>query len=229
MLEMQFLITHCGIYSMIQPMRFIRIVWDSLLILTLTSLVLERSRRNLPPTVWARRDWESTSLTFHLQPSEPVVSGEGDQTCGVTASPRRQAGGERSLCSFLCGNDKTTAEWTRPRNPVTSSREPAEKQRNHHDMIQKKEEKGKETIAPCGWKHLGVRTHVRQLDVWVNSRVTLRRFVHWRNCDYFQLDHVIVCVILCPALWKGWTQKYFADQWRLTFWKFPLGLIGMLD
>lgn len=138
-------------------MRFIRIVWDSVLILTLKSLVLERSRRNLPPTVGACRDWESTSLTFHLQPSEPVVSGEGDQTCGVTASPWRQDGGERTLCSFLCGNSKTTAEWTRPRNPVTSSREPAEKRRNHHDMIQKK--RGERKGNDCTMR---MKTHVSE-------------------------------------------------------------------
>lgn len=108
------------------------IVSESVLLVTRRSPALAHSRQFLPLRVGACRGWESTSLPLPLPWGGPVVSEEEDQTCGATASPWRQGGGEKSLRSFLCRIHGRTVESTQPRYPATASHDPTERWRRHH-------------------------------------------------------------------------------------------------
>lgn len=146
----------------------IHIVSESVVVFTQRSPALERSRRIPPLRDGACRGWESTSLPLPLPPSGPVVYGEGDQTCGATASPQHQGGGERSPGSCLCRIDERTVESTPPRHPATTSHYPTERwSALHHKIIQNTEvEKEIKMIAPCRANHrtLWMRTDVRRPD-----------------------------------------------------------------
>lgn len=118
----------------------IHIVSESVLLVTQRSPALEHSRQFLPLRVGACRGLESTSLPLPLLRGGPVVSGAEDRTCGVTASLRRQGGGEKSLRSFLCRIHGRTAESTQPRYPATASHDPTERRGvHHHKTIQNTE------------------------------------------------------------------------------------------
>lgn len=156
----------------------IHIVSESVLAVTLRSPAREHSRQILPLRVGACRGWESTGLPLPLLPSGPVVSGEGDQTCWVTASPRRRGGGERSPCSFLCRIDERTAESTRPRHPATASHDPKERGKDASSQDNPKDRRRKENLNECTMQiksqNLWMRTDVRQLHAY-NRR--FNRFV----------------------------------------------------